>query len=258
MRYWLSAGRGGFSLSGRDTLGAEFYCIFYNGPDPERDPTIGWKVKPSEVPNKPGKFAELKSTNYLQNAMNLMDAQDGGFDQGVFVHPDGTLCEGPNLNFALIKDGVVRTPEFKDCLAGCTMQRIIDLIPEYAADDLLEGVVASQQARLSCPDTTPHAHLDRPCRVAHACVIPLCALQQLPTSPARKVGRDERCVMVMLGVCNRNVCLDGDGTSVHLCTAIPFRKILAIASASFFWSLSGSSTLPLYLEVQQHIVSNKY
>lgn len=145
MRFWLSAGRGGFSLSGADTLGSEFYCIFYNGPDPERDPTTGWSVKPSPVPNKPGKFAELKSVNYLQNAMNLMDAQEEGFDQGVFVYPDGTLCEGPNLNFGLVKDGVLRTPEFKDCLAGCTMQRIIDLIPEYAAEDLLEGVVRAEQ-----------------------------------------------------------------------------------------------------------------
>ena len=148
MRFWLSAGRGGFTLSGSDTLGTEFYCIFYNGPDPERDPTKGWKVKPSPVPNKLGRFAEVKSVNYLQNAMNVMDAEDGGFDQGVFVRPDGTLCEGPNLNFAIIKDGVVRTPEFKECLAGCTMQRIIDLIPEYSAENLLEGVVDVQQV---CP-----------------------------------------------------------------------------------------------------------
>ena len=175
MRFWLSAGRGGFSLSGADTLGSEFYCIFYNGPDPETDPTKGWTVKPSPILNKQGDFAEVKSVNYLQNVMNLMDAQEGGFDQGVFVHPDGTLCEGPNLNFALIKDGVVHTPEFKGCLAGCTMQRILDLIPEFAAEGLLEGVV---EARQVCPAAHMLARyclcqLDSAGVQAHAAVGPL-------------------------------------------------------------------------------------
>ena len=147
MRFWMSAGRGGFGLSGADTLGSELYCIFYNGPYTEPDITKGWRVKPSPIPNKRGAFAELKSVNYLQNAMNLMEAQEAGFDQGIFMHADGTVCEGPNLNFAIIKDGIVRTPRFQECLAGCTMQRLLDLVPEYAAQGLLEGVVGSEQVR---------------------------------------------------------------------------------------------------------------
>lgn len=147
MRFWLSAGRGDFNLSTKGTLGSEMYCIFYNGPYTEPDITKGWSVKPSPIPNKPGIFSELKSVNYLQNALNLMDAEDGGFDQGIFVHPDGTICEGPNLNFAIVKDGVLHTPAFKECLRGCTMQRILDLIPEYSQQDLLEGITSWKQAR---------------------------------------------------------------------------------------------------------------
>lgn len=167
MRYWLSIGRGDFGLSSKSTLGSELYCIFYNGPYTEPDITKGWKVKPSPIPNKPGMFAELKSVNYLQNALNLMDAEDGGFDQGIFVHSDDTICEGPNLNFAVIKDGVLHTPEFRECLRGCTMQRILDLIPEYAAEDLLEGVTSWKQARtlpcvcyqLLCPHGSAGTHM---------------------------------------------------------------------------------------------------
>lgn len=146
MRFWLSSGRGDFNLSTKSTLGTEMYCIFYNGPYTEPDITKGWKVKPSPIPNKPGVFSELKSVNYLQNALNLMDAEDAGCDHGIFLHPDGTICEGPNLNFAIVKDGVVHTPEFRECLRGCTMQRILDLIPEYAQEDLIEGVTSWKQA----------------------------------------------------------------------------------------------------------------
>jgi 4-amino-4-deoxychorismate lyase len=151
MRYWLSAGRGGFSLSGNDCISPEFYCIFYTGPHRDIDETVGWRVKPSIIQNKPGIFSELKSVNYLQNALNVMDAQDDGLDQGVFMYDDGTVCEGPNLNIGIItKEGVVRTPEFKECLAGCTMTRILELIPEFVEKDLLEGVTGYEQVRDCC------------------------------------------------------------------------------------------------------------
>ena len=118
--------------------------------------------------------------------MNLMEAQEAGFDQGIFMHADGTVCEGPNLNFAIIKDGIVRMSRFQECLAGCTMQRLLDLVPEYAAQGLLEGVVGSEEcARASstqrcCRRSALHpqrcgvrARADRGaacmCAVRHAC-----------------------------------------------------------------------------------------
>jgi 4-amino-4-deoxychorismate lyase len=149
LRFWLSAGRGGFTLSGHDCLRPELYAIFYNGPHTELDPTVGWAVKTSPIPNKPGMFSELKSVNYLQNALNVMDAQDAGVQQGVFVHADGTICEGPNLNVGIVTTGgLVVTPPFERCLAGCTMRRILELIPKYVAEDLLEGIYAFEQVQL--------------------------------------------------------------------------------------------------------------
>lgn len=148
LRYWLSAGRGGFTLSGNDTLGPEFYCLCYNGPSPDRDETVGWTAKTSPIPNKPAAFSELKSVDYLQNALCLMDAQAEGKDQGIFVHADGTVCEGPNLNVGIVtEEGIVVVPPFEGCLAGCTMARVMDLIPRYMQLGSSEDIVGVRQVR---------------------------------------------------------------------------------------------------------------
>ena len=58
------------------------------------------------MPAKNPYFATLKSTNYLVNALCLMDAEAEGFDQGIFLDSDGFIAEGPNMNVAIItQDG---------------------------------------------------------------------------------------------------------------------------------------------------------
>ncbi len=52
------------------------------------DGVEGMRVKTSIVPPKHDYFATLKSTNYLQNALALMDAQDSDIDQ---VSPNATF-----------------------------------------------------------------------------------------------------------------------------------------------------------------------
>lgn len=142
----MSVGRGGFSLSGHDAIRPEFYCVCYNGPAPDMDETEGWKVKTTDVPNKHPFFAQLKSVNYLQNALNIMDAQDSQLDLGIFLNADGTISEGPHMNVGIIThEGVVKVPPFEGCLAGCTMSRIMELIPGFAEQGLLEGIVGVVQ-----------------------------------------------------------------------------------------------------------------
>lgn len=146
----MSAGRGSFTLSGRDTLGSELYCAFYNGPWEPEDVTVGLSAWTSTVPNKPSEFAEIKSVDYLQNAMCLMEAEDHGADVGIFVHEDGTVCEGNTLNVGIVtQDGVLKTPAFEGCLAGCTLERILELTRFFMAEgDYVGGIKAVEQARL--------------------------------------------------------------------------------------------------------------
>lgn len=81
VKYWLGAGRGGFGLSGAECLGPTFYCQVYIEPVGDVDGERALTVKTSEVPIKPSFFANVKSNNYLPNALNVMDAQADGFDQ---------------------------------------------------------------------------------------------------------------------------------------------------------------------------------
>ena len=45
MRYWLSAGRGGFGLSGNECLGSAFYCIVYTHEVPDDKLDGEWPLK---------------------------------------------------------------------------------------------------------------------------------------------------------------------------------------------------------------------
>lgn len=152
VRFWLSAGRGGFGLSASECLTSTFYCVVYTKEQPEEELDAylrGWRVKTSPVPIKAPFFAGLKSNNYLPNALNLMDAEAEGFDQGIFVDAAGNVAEGPNMNMAcLLEDGTLVLPPFDNCLAGITMQRMMQLLPA-AIEGGMEGIRRFEQRPIS-------------------------------------------------------------------------------------------------------------
>lgn len=54
--------------------------------------------------------------------------------QGVFVDEEGFVLEGPNSNFAIVtEDNVFVTPPFNRCVAGITIQKLMQLIPAVGA-----------------------------------------------------------------------------------------------------------------------------
>ena len=84
LRFWLSAGRGGFGLTTKECLWSSFYVMAYTVPDPPppKVPHLeGVKVCSSPVPVKDPFSATVKSTNYLINALNLQHAERMGYDQ---------------------------------------------------------------------------------------------------------------------------------------------------------------------------------
>ena len=81
VRYWLSAGRGGFGLSPKECMAPAFYCMVYTKDGAFPDPTQGISVKTSPVPINPIFYTNIKSVNYLPNVLCQMDAEDAGYDQ---------------------------------------------------------------------------------------------------------------------------------------------------------------------------------
>lgn len=129
VRYWLSAGPGGFGLAPGECVSSSFYVMIFRAqPEPERFYTEGVKVVTSTVPIKPPYFARVKSTNYLPNAMVIMEAKDHGADNGVFIDHRGLIGESSNMNVAFVtKDRVLRHPAFETILSGITVLRILEL-----------------------------------------------------------------------------------------------------------------------------------
>uniref|UniRef100_A0A061QQ17 Branched-chain amino acid aminotransferase n=2 Tax=Tetraselmis sp. GSL018 TaxID=582737 RepID=A0A061QQ17_9CHLO len=139
LRFWLTAGRGGFDLGSRECDRPGFYCIVTHRPEPryysDEDRQNGfsyWRAKTTPIETKSPFMSSIKSNNYLQNVLSAEDAErDEHATHGIFVDPDGFVSEGGNFNVGFIlPDGELVIPSFDNCLAGITAQRIMELVPK--------------------------------------------------------------------------------------------------------------------------------
>lgn len=142
VRYWLSAGPGGYALGPAECVGSSFYVIvFKQEAYPESYYSDGIKVITSRVPIKPPLFARIKSTNYLPNVLVVMEAKDRGADNGVFIDARGMVAESSNMNVAFVtRDRVLRHPPFDAILSGVTIQRVLDFAQRLVQQGVLSGV----------------------------------------------------------------------------------------------------------------------
>ena len=127
VRYWLSAGPGGFGLGPAECVGSSFYVIVFKQElYPASYYTDGMKVITSNIPIKPPLFARIKSTNYLPNVLVVLEAKDRSADNGIFIDQRGMVAESSNMNVAFVtKDRVFRHPVFDAILSGITIQRVL-------------------------------------------------------------------------------------------------------------------------------------
>ena len=148
VRYWLSAGQGGFGLSAAECVGSSFYVMIFRGQvSPESYYTEGMKVITSNVAIKPPYFARVKSTNYLPNAMVILDAKDHGADNGIFIDERGFVGESSNMNVAFVThDRVFRHPKFDAILSGITIQRVMELAQQLVQQGDLKDIVVDDIA----------------------------------------------------------------------------------------------------------------
>ena len=148
VRYWLSAGPGGFGLSSAECVSSSFYVmIFRELSYAESYYTRGMKVITSAVPIKPPLFARIKSNNYLPNVLVVLEARDQGADNGIFIDERGLIGESSNMNVAFVtRDGVLRHPPFDAILSGITVQRLLHLARRLVAQGDLRDIVVADIA----------------------------------------------------------------------------------------------------------------
>ena len=142
VRYWLSAGPGGYGLGPGECIGSSFYVIvFKQEAYPESYYTEGLKVVTSHVPIKPPLFARIKSTNYLPNVLVVLEAKDRSVDNGVFIDQRGMVAESSNMNVAFVsKDRVFRHPFFDAILSGITIQRVLQFAERLVKEGELKEI----------------------------------------------------------------------------------------------------------------------
>ena len=142
VRYWLSAGPGGYGLGPAECVGSSLYVIIFKQEAyPESYYRDGIKLITSQVPIKPPLFARIKSTNYLPNVLVLLEAKDRGADNGVFIDQRGMVAESSNMNVAFVThDRVFRHPPFDAILSGITVQRVLDFAQRLVAAGVLSAV----------------------------------------------------------------------------------------------------------------------
>ena len=152
IRFWLSAGRGDFSLS-PSNCSPTFYCIVFVPPkspfDEIGDGVEGMRVKTSIIPPKDDYFATLKSTNYLPNALALMEAQDEDVDQ-VKSQPFLQPCwANANTSASTAQDGILHACSFAETGSLATMHaRVLD-VPRQLFPNLAN--VQAHQIQLLAP-----------------------------------------------------------------------------------------------------------
>ena len=129
VRFWVSAGTGNLGVTPSGCT-PSFYVLCFGGlPGLEASDGIAEvSISSDVVPLKPKHLAELKSNNYMLNALTMMAAKDRGGHFGLGVDSDGFLTESCVLNVAVLgKDKILRTPPFEGILKGTTVRKCMDL-----------------------------------------------------------------------------------------------------------------------------------
>jgi len=145
VRYWLSVGPGGFGLHPRECVSSTLYVMIYQSEKPSASAyTEGLTFITSSIPIKPPLFARTKSTNYLPNALVVMEARDKGADNGIFIDARGMIGESSNMNVAFVTpERVLRHPTFDAILSGCTVIRALELARVLVTNGLLKDIVVA-------------------------------------------------------------------------------------------------------------------
>lgn len=142
VRLYISRGPGDFSASPSAACGSQLYLVVTELFHPPRQKyESGCSVITSNVPVKPGFFANVKSCNYLPNVLMEKEAEEGGADYAVGLDEAGCLTEGPTENMGLItQDGVFLVPPFERILHGTTVIRMMDLAQSLVREGRLREI----------------------------------------------------------------------------------------------------------------------
>ena len=139
VRYWLSAGRGDFSISPKRCVGPTFYCVVHEDTHSAAGER-GMSAVMVTVPLKPPLLATMKSNNYMLNALVALEAEAAGASMGIQLHEDGRLAESSVATVGVVdRYGWLRTPPPDAILNSTTWARATALAPNLVGSGVIQG-----------------------------------------------------------------------------------------------------------------------
>ena len=114
----------------------------------------------STVPVKPKVFATIKSTNYLPNALALMEAEEKGAQAGIWLDEESNVAKGNNMNIGFVSnEGEVLLPPFDSILRGCTTRRLLHLVPKLVKENAVPGLKGIKLAKIPVTEAKKAAEM---------------------------------------------------------------------------------------------------
>jgi len=142
IRIVISRGAGSFNVNPYDCPSSCLYAnvLRFKGM-PDEYYSRGVALVTSSIPVKKSFFANIKSCNYLQNALMKKEAVDAGCEFSVALDEDGCLAEGSTENVGVLgEDNILRFPAFERTLSGITAGSILRLAKELVSINLISDV----------------------------------------------------------------------------------------------------------------------
>ncbi|MFW5837444.1 MAG: aminotransferase class IV, partial [Desulfovibrionaceae bacterium] len=130
IRVLAGRGPGGFSVDPFECPVPSLYVAAYKlTPKPEAFFEKGVTAFKTSIPAKQPWLAQIKSLDYLPNALMKREAVEKGYTFPFCFDDQGFLAEGATENVCVVtQSGKLIVPEFTSSLRGTTLMRAIDLI----------------------------------------------------------------------------------------------------------------------------------
>jgi branched-chain amino acid aminotransferase len=149
VRVIISRGPGGLGANPYECTGSQLYIIVSRTPAAfMSEHPDGARIKTSAIPVKTGRLANIKSCNYLPNAMMKKEAADSNVDFVVSFDNRGFLGEGPTESAGIVTaDKELLLPNLESVLRGTTAGRVMKLAATLVEEGVLSCVERADISR---------------------------------------------------------------------------------------------------------------
>jgi branched-chain amino acid aminotransferase len=146
VRIFVTRGMGDFACDPTTPKKSELYVVVLRKQVWENFParflTEGATAITTHVPLKMGFFAQVKTTDYVLNALVDLEAHRANADFGIWFDQNGYMSESSTENVVIVtQDGILKYPTFAHMLKGTGLMRGVQLAAEVVKSGELKGIV---------------------------------------------------------------------------------------------------------------------